>query len=124
MGAKRWTREKVIEAIRKRHPLLLSRTWRQDQGLYGAAKKHFGTWRGAVIAAGLEPTRKQWSRDRVLAEIRERHARGGSMSSTAVFREDPPLAGAGTRLFGTWRAAVAAAGLRQRKARRHSRKTP
>jgi hypothetical protein len=120
-----WTKAAVLDGIRAWHAQgrPISNVSKQDQGLYCTAKKHFGTWRGAVIAAGLEPTRKQWSRDRVLAEIRQRHARGGGMNTTAVFREDPPLAGAGTRLFGTWRAAVAAAGIRQRKARHRTRNT-
>ncbi len=32
-----------------------------------------------------------------------RSKREASLVSTVVFREDPPLAGAGTRLFGNWR---------------------
>lgn len=110
---RKWTRPAVLEGIRAWHAQgrPISNVSKQDQGLYSAAKKYFGGWRAAVIAAGLEPTRKQWSRDRVVAEIRQRQARAGAMSSTAIFRDDPPLAGAATRLFGTWRDAVAAAGL-------------
>lgn len=108
-----WTRDAVLAAIRTWHaegrPLTVIS--RQDQGLYSAAKKLFGDWRSAVVAAGLKPARQQWTPDRVLEEIRLRYARGAALTSTRIFQDDPPLAGAGTRLFGTWREAVAAAGL-------------
>ena len=106
-----WTKEAVLAGIQKWHAegRVLSDVSKQDQGLYCAAKKHFGGWRAAVIAAGLEPTRKRWNKAKVIAEIRLRSKRGASLVSTIVFREDPPLAGAGTRLFGNWRKAVAAA---------------
>ncbi len=121
-----WTKAAVIDAIIAWHEQgrLISNVAKQDQGLYGAAKQHFGSWRAAVAAAGLEPSRKKWSPERVIAEIGARHARGAGLTSGLVFREDPPLAGAAIRMFGSWRDAVAAAGLKTgSKVRRKKRKT-
>jgi hypothetical protein len=121
MGARRWTREKVIEAIRKRHPLLLSRTWRQDHPLYDAAKSYFGTWRKALAAAGIaaEPQRR-WTTEGVLAAIRARAAEG--LSLTSVWREDASLYGAAERYFGSWRRALLAVGIMRPTARKWGRR--
>lgn len=107
-----WTRENVIATIQARTQRdgKLVALWREDQGLYSAAKKHFGTWRQAVLAAGLQPTRKKWTPSLVIRGIHARH-KGGMALSSIVFKEDAPLAGAATRLFGSWRSALEAAGV-------------
>jgi len=74
------------------------------------AKRYFGTWREAVRAAGCEPARRRWSKEVVIKEIRERCRRNLPLSSI-LFKQDGPLAGAATRLFGSWRAALDAAGI-------------
>lgn len=103
-----WNAEKILDGIRRWHAegRYLPDVRKEEPRLYWAAKDCFGGWRAAVIAAGVEPTRKRWSKKKVVAEIRARCERGASLVSTLVFREDPPLAGAATRLFGTWRKAV------------------
>lgn len=110
-----WTKQDVLDAITKWHEdgRPISNVCKQDQGLYSAAKKHFGTWRQAVMAAGLQPTRKQWTPQLVIEEIRRRHERGLPLNSV-VFKQDAPLAGAATRLLGGWRKAVMAAGITSR----------
>lgn len=107
-----WTRENVIATIQagtQRDGKLVA-LWKEDQGLYSAAKKHFGTWRQAVLAAGLQPTRKKWTPSLVIRSIQARH-KGGMALSSIVFKEDASLAGAATRLFGSWRTALDAAGV-------------
>jgi hypothetical protein len=115
LPAPTWTPEDVLEAIRAwdEQGRRITNICRQDYQLYSVARKHFGGWQAAVIAAGLEPTRKQWTKQSVIEAIRARHQRGQSLNSGIVFKQDAPLAGAGSRLFGTWRKAVAAAGLKQ-----------
>lgn len=108
-----WSKAEVILAIRKWHEAgrPITNVCKDDQGLYSVAKKHFGTWCEAVIAAGLEPSRRQWTREMVVEELRHRHSQGKSMSSGVVVREHVALLGAASRLFGGWRNALAAAGV-------------
>ena len=67
----------------------------------------------AVLAAGVDPTRFQrvvpWNRDRVIEAILTRALRNESLAPRHV--EPRSLAEAGQRLFGSWSAAVTAAGL-------------
>ena len=118
----RWTRKSIIEEIRRmksaREELNYSSVEREHLNLTRAAAWHFGSWRGAVEAAGIEydDIRKyrRWSRERVLGRIRELHQAGADLNWRAVSTSvDPPLAAAALRIgdFATWRAAIAAAGL-------------
>ena len=91
---------------------------REHLNLTRAAAWHFGNWRGAVEAAGIEydDIRKyrRWNRERVIARIRELHKAGADLNWRAVSMEvDPSLAAAALRIgdFPTWRDAIAAAGL-------------
>ena len=79
----------------------------REIGLTSAARRHFGQWRRAVEAAGLEPTRRIWSREMIIAEILKRRAEGRSLSSGN--RHNINLAAAAVRHFGSWTAALKAA---------------
>ena len=107
-----WGKAAVLEAIVLRHHqgLRPTKVWEDDSGLYSAAKKYFGRWSNAILAAGLPPTRKQWSKQRVVEEIQAWSRRGVPISS--ISRQDARLTTAANRLFGTWHAALLAAGLR------------
>lgn len=107
-----WTKQAVLDAIQAWHRdgRTLTNVNKQDQGLYSVAKKYFGTWRSAVRAAGLEPTRQAWTPQLVIQEIQSRQDRGLTLNS-AVFKDCAPLAGAAVRLFGSWRYALTAAGI-------------
>jgi hypothetical protein len=54
-----WTPEKVVVAIRARllqqKPLNAVALQREEMPLYCAARRHFNSWRGALLAAGLCP---------------------------------------------------------------------
>ena len=118
----RWTRKSIIEEIRRMKSaggeLSYSSVERDHLNLTRAAAWHFGNWRGAIEAAGIEydDIRKyrRWNRERVVARIRELHKEGADLSWRAVStRVDPPLAAAALRVedFSSWRDAIEAAGL-------------
>ena len=71
-----WSAEGVLEAIRSvaESGGILSQA-RKDWRLFSFAKKHFGSWRAAVLAAGFEAAQRSWTRDIVIHEIQERHRR-------------------------------------------------
>ena len=88
----------------------VAKVWKEDRCLHCAARNHFGSWNKAVLAAGLKPSRKQWTEQMVIEAVRARHQRGQSLTSK-VFEDDAALAGAAYRLFGGWRQALTAAGI-------------
>jgi hypothetical protein len=107
-----WTRAMVIKAIQvvAASESGLSRAWCEHSQLYEVAFRLFGTWNDAVLSAGFKPSRRRWTSNAVLDEIRARQSAGLPLSSS-IFKEDPPLAGAATRLFGSWSLALDAAGI-------------
>lgn len=54
-----WAHETIVAAIRARllqqKPLNAVALQREEPPLYCAARRHFGNWRGALLAAGLRP---------------------------------------------------------------------
>jgi hypothetical protein len=113
---RRWTSESVKEPILKLGRWLPVRRMRRlDSGLHRAAVEPFGGWRAAFPAAGLPcPGRRPprlWPRERVLEEIKRRADLGMPLRATDLQRECRGLRAAGDREFGTWTAAVRAAGV-------------
>jgi hypothetical protein len=117
-----WTRDNIITEIRQLHAQKSPLGWRfaekQYPDLVKAAERHFGSWRRAVEEAGVDYDRlrtyQRWDRERIVRRIRELHEAGYDLSWNNVSTEvDPPLAHAAIRPrgFGSWRAAIAAAGL-------------
>jgi hypothetical protein len=80
-----------------------------------ACYKRFGSWRAAMHAAGLGALiggRVQLtSSAEVVQALRERHRQGISMALKRTMRERPRLVRAACAQFGTWQAALDAAGL-------------
>ena len=110
-----WTRDEVLQAIRMRpqDDSGVQTPWRLDPRLYSVAKRVFGSWRKALLAAGCEvQTPRPWTRDEVLCEIHTRHAEGQPL--TRISRSDPPLYRGAKRHFGNWRNALQAAGIATR----------
>ena len=94
--------------------------------LLRAATRYFGTWEDAVLFAGLdyESIRryKSWSRDRIIARVKELHAQGVDLSWRNVcLNVDPQLAAAATKKshFGSWREALEASGLNYDEIRKY-----
>ncbi|MAE40169.1 MAG: hypothetical protein CML07_04490 [Psychrobacter sp.] len=108
----KWNKEKVIHAIQARHKagLPLTGVRNRDASLFDAAVTHFGCWGKALVAAGLKPARRRsWNPHRVLAEIRARRRQGLPIRNVCTC--DAGLALAARRYFGTWQAALDAAGV-------------
>ena len=99
-----------LQAVGLLQGLRLTQVWADDTGLYSVAKKHFGTWTNTLLAAGLPPTRKQWTKDRAVVEIQAWRRQGVAISS--ISRQDMRLTVAAIRLFGSWHEALRAAGLK------------
>lgn len=106
-----WSRKVVIDEIQAFHRQgqPITKVWQRDPTLYSAAKHQFGSWRAAVVAAGFQPSRRSWSKQVILAEIRDRDRQGVSLRSTVPANIN--LVAAAIRYFGTWQEALQAAGV-------------
>ncbi len=113
-----WTPESVIEAIRRLDrqgtPLHFGSILRLPGGLSQAGVKHFGSWDEALRAAGYEPdrirrNRRPITREELLNLIRTRAALNLPIKSYNV--RPHGAKNAANRLFGSWRAALRAAGV-------------
>ncbi len=105
-----WSKTAVIEAIQawRRQGREIKDIMRKNPNLYSAARKHFGRWATALAAAGYEwPARREWSRERVMAELR----RLDSIPGMCIWTHDNALVTAANRYFGSLRQARVAAGL-------------
>lgn len=119
-----WTPQKVIDRIRRRYdrtqPLSFSHT---PPVLVAAGVRHFGSWRAALLAAGVNPQsvrapRSKYTREGIIGLL-QREAKRGSDLRAQTLAKAMKLA-AVRREFGTLRAALIAAGLTERlQQRRH-----
>jgi hypothetical protein len=109
---RRWSAERVIQELQARFPDGQARgnTAKQDQSLTFTAKKYFGSWQDALLAAGIEPRQPKWSEARVIEAIQDGYVQGRPIEVAGF--GDKCLEHGARRRFGNWPAAVAAAGLR------------
>jgi hypothetical protein len=122
-----WTSETILREIKKRHeggePLNAGHVL--PVSLYQWGCKLFGSWDAALTAAGLDPRRCRrsqlpWTRERIIEAIKDIHSRGGRLNHKAgTYRTMKARA---SRLFGSWDAALQAAGLDPAKIRLHRKK--
>lgn len=115
-----WTKKTVLKEIRRRRKKGKSLRGAHvcadgSRSLYTAGLTHFGSWRETIEAAGFdyESVRgRRWTDQLVLDEIRKCHKRGTALTAKA-FKEDNHggLVQAAWKRFGSWKAAVEAAGL-------------
>lgn len=86
----------------------------RDRALYDAAVRHFGSWRGALTAAGVNLTNvthrrpKHLDREGMILWLRNRQATGQSLVFSEVCLENRAHALAIRRTFGSWAKAIAA----------------
>lgn len=117
-----WSEEEVINRIRSRHKAgqgisLAAVSGAKEWRLIRAAAYYFGSWRAAVQAAGFDYDKVRedikWTRESVIRAIRRMRRRGEDLHSRAVQINHPALFAAAVRerLFGSWEAAIEAAGL-------------
>ncbi|MGA2621929.1 MAG: hypothetical protein ABSF26_30370 [Thermoguttaceae bacterium] len=114
---RQWDKAKIIALLRdlcsRGRSLRQKIVHRSDSGLYRAACHHFGTWCNALIAAGINPEAicrdPQWDRVKIIEAILLRVVQGSALGSTTV--RPHTLKSAAVREFGSWPAALVAAGL-------------
>jgi len=74
----------------------------------------FGSWRDALVAAGLQPKARGWTDGEIIEAVAGWAGEGGGPPRWEDWRHPPagyPSAGTVTRRFGSWAAALRAAGL-------------
>ncbi len=119
---RRWSRETIIFEIQSKfqakEDLCYTVVAGTDVPLLRAAMRHFGSWRNAVEAAGISyddiRRYKTWTKARIIERIQQLHKEEADLSWRHVSTQlDPQLAAAACKRkhFGSWRAALAAAGL-------------
>lgn len=118
----RWTAENVVAVIQKAHraklPLNCDAVFKRGgemPSLLHAANVLFGSWDGALVAAGLNPAeirlKRKWDAASLVAELQNRHRRGEPLNAFAVLKQDCGLHRTAVRYFDTWDAALVAAGM-------------
>ena len=116
-GASTWSPKKVLSAIQrasvKPKSLCYSNMRKRRKSLLAAGEKYFGSWRKALIAAGIDPLSarltRRWDRESVIEAILDRVVKNEPLAVTKVSPRS--LGDWGTRLFGSWSDALQAAGL-------------
>lgn len=117
-----WDEDSVVEAIRSLHRAGASVAMSKvDQRLYNAGRKHFGSWRDAIEAAGLDYdkvrlVREAYTRKEVIALLRRLAKRHPKMALSEVNRH--PHGRAARKVFGTTARGIVAAGLKDWPVRR------
>jgi len=128
----RWTKQKIVAHIRglsqRGEDLSYNCIARRRQGLLSAANYHFGSWKNAVEAAGIDydgQVRRipKWTRDRIVETIRLARDAGADLSWTSISKhpEYSGMAYAAIRSsrFGSWDDALRAAGIDPSRVRRY-----
>ena len=114
---RKWSKEsialEILSMYESGESLNYSSIANNNLALLRAATRYFGTWEAAVKFAGLDYDSirryKSWTRDRIIARVKELHAQGVDLSWRNVcLNVDPQLAAAATKKshFGSWREAL------------------
>ncbi len=114
VGLERQRVGKGLNAWAKRHGVVHGESLRKKgHSLYSQARTHFGTVQEAALQFNVpyQKRKNEWNKDRVLDAIRKRHAQNLPMGPGSVSKHDKALVSAGQRQFGSWKAAVEAAGI-------------
>ena len=115
-----WNRKLVVERIRAlakaKEQLHVSAAEKNHGGLVGAATVYFGSWGEAIRAAGFDyrkiKRQTEWSKPAIVREIRRMKREGVPLGTTIPIRKRYRiLHAAAVRYFGSWAAAMKAAGL-------------
>jgi len=118
---RRHKKEKILNELRQWLVVGHSRNWLdiclKNHDLALAVKRRFGSWHRAMIAIDVIPetnpptTKGKWTPQRIIECIRVRHQEGKHVNYRAVHVDANPLLCAAKYHFGSWRNAVAAAGI-------------
>ena len=113
--------DRVLQAIRtlciSGYDLSTTHNMQRDRRLYEAARQHFGTWRKALVLAGINlenafvRRHRKHDRQSILDTVKQRHASGASLIWTDICLENRVFASAAKHAFGSWRKTLIAAGI-------------
>jgi len=118
--------ERIRELRGRGSDLTPSQVGAEHGALVSAAERYFGNWPSAVRATGVDYEQvrasgrrrrserlRKWSRERIVAEIRRLHQAGEDLSWAVMERKYQALCAAAVKkcYFGSWSAALAAAGI-------------
>lgn len=117
----RWTKDRILLEIRRLHARgepLTARHMRSIGlgGMVTTAYKLFGGWREAIAQAGAtapEGRARNWTVERIVAEVRGMAAQGRDLSYSGALEANPRVVAAAYRNpeLGNWGRALEAAGL-------------
>jgi len=118
MNKKRLSLEVVLQLLRNRRDSRRSLCYlditREEPYLRYNLRKLRGGWAGALIAIGEDPARwrpfRVWSVSDVITGLKKR-ASNGTLQYQRTYREDAALIRSARKFFGSWNAALSAAGL-------------
>ena len=119
-----WTPDRVVQTIQQmyRDGQPINHFAVRGNSLSGAAVKLFGSWEAALREAGIDPAdvrlyRKPWTAEELIAELRRKHHCGEPLNARDV--RPNHIRRPACRLFGSWDAALIAAGLNPATIRRN-----
>ena len=122
---KNCSKQELIQALHERKesglPLAWTHVCLENRGFALKVKHTFGSWRNALIAAGIpvvhlhEFDKEPWNKERIIKGIHELHRKGKSLQCARVREKDPSLVNAANRYFGGWENAVKASALEIKK---------
>lgn len=88
---------------------------------------HFGSWKRALVAAGLSPQEvsryRSWEDEEILNEIRRLHQSGADLSAQTMSEHSSTFIATARRRFGNWATAVERSGIAYATVRRRRRWT-
>ena len=121
-----WTRKRIVQEILSREaeglPLSLSGDQGVEQAMYQAATRAFGSWRNAIMAAGVSPQHalrgKKWTPATIVNTIRQLARRKRPLTRAQLEQRHGAMVAAARRTYGSWSKAVIAAGVDPSKLRR------
>jgi hypothetical protein len=121
----KWTSERVQQQLRRLcttgYDLNAMANRARNRPLYEAALHHFGSWRSALAASGINMANvshrrpKHLDRETMVLWLKQRQAAGQTLVWTEVCLENRDYAIAIRRTFRSWRKALAEAALNQPK---------
>lgn len=123
------TDQQIIDAIKEifhsNNSLRSMHTIKSNPKLVNIGRKRFGSWRKAVIAAGLDSALTQnppkWSKEKIIKSLKERVEHGQSIASWTLEKEDRSLKSGAILHFGNFRNALTAAGFNCKDIEKESR---
>lgn len=118
MVQKKWNAEIVVSALKDLHKKgskIHSNYVMKNHGpLYSAGVRYFGGWKETLEAAGLShavPKRNKWSKEIIIQKISELHKNKEQLNNHHIKSNHSILYTVSCQHFGSWRAAVEAAGI-------------